>query len=124
MSDGATPYRESVVRPLTQQERDLIRWLLEHCHGDTTRFLSQIDRLSVCGKCTCGCPTVDFALDGVPVPGKGHREISDWLAAVEGQLFSISLFETNGALYMLEVTCLPGSDKPFGLPPIESILGH
>ena len=101
----------------------MIDWLMKHSQMDTTHYLSQIDRLSVCGRCTCGCPTVDLALDGVPVIGKGHGMISDWLAEVDSQLYSVSLFGTKDALCMLEVTCLPGADKPFGLPPIESIVG-
>ena len=101
----------------------MIRWLLQHSQNDATNYLSQLDRLSVCGKCTCGCPTIHFALDGVPVSGKGHGLISDWLAEVDDKLYGILLFGTKDALNMLEVYCLPGSDTPFDLPPIESILG-
>lgn len=125
MPETTNPCREPLNRALTQHERDLIRWLIEHSFvKDASRLLSQIDRLSVVAKCNCGCPTVDFALDGEPVPLKGAGFISDWLADVDGMPVYVQLWMSNERVCSLEVGSLPGSDKPFGLPAIESILGY
>ncbi len=125
MADATNPYREALNRVLSQHERDLVRWLVEHSFvNDAIRFLPQIDRLSVVAKCTCGCPTVDFALDGEPVPRKGSAFVSDWLAAVDGMPVYVQLWVSNDRICSLEIGSLPGSDKPFGLPEIESILGR
>jgi hypothetical protein len=111
-------------RPLTQHERDLIRWLLEHSQLEASRYLCQIDKLSVFEKCSCGCPTVYFALDGVRVARKGEELLSDWLAEVDGEEVGLMLFQTNNKISSLEVYSLAGTEKPFGLPGIESIHGY
>lgn len=113
--------RLPLSRQLTQHERDLVRWLLEHGNPGAEKLLPQIDRLTVVAKCDCGCPTVDFALDGEPVPGKGHRPISDNLGEVDGMTVGVMLFATNDQIFMLEVHSTAGTDKPFGLPAIEHL---
>ena len=124
MAEVGSPFRERVNRALTGYERDLIRWLIEHSHrNDARRLLPQIDRLTVVSKCTCGCPTIDFALDGAPVDPKGETCISDWSAEVEGMPVYVQLWQSDDRICSLEVGSLPGTDQPFGLPAIESILG-
>jgi len=124
MPEATNPCREPLNRALTQHERDLIRWLIEHSFvKDASRLLSQIDRLSVVAKCNCGCPTVDFALDGEPVARKGEQCISDWDAEVDGMPVFVQLWRCNDQISTLEVGSYPGSDRPFELPAIESILG-
>jgi hypothetical protein len=110
-------------RPLAYEEADLLRWLLAHGFRDAGEFLPQVERLTVIGKCSCGCPTIYFAIDGVPVKRRGEQLISDHLAEVEGMPVGVMVFQTGGSISSLEVYSLPGSDKPFGLPAIDSILG-
>ena len=125
MPEVTNPYREPLNRALTQDERELIRWLLEHSViKDASHLLLQIDRLTVVAKCNCGCPTVDFALDGEPIARKGEACISDWLAEVDGMPVGVQLWHVNGRLSTLEVYSLPGTDQPYGLPTIASILGY
>jgi hypothetical protein len=96
MPEIGNPCREPLNRALTQQERDLIRWLIEHSFMKDARRLSlQVDRLTVVAKCNCGCPTIDFALDGEPVGLKGEQCISDWDAEVDGCL---SMCSFGGAM--------------------------
>jgi hypothetical protein len=59
----------------------------------------------------------------MPVERRGEQLISDWLAEVEGEPVGVMLFQTNGIISTLEVYSLAGSDKPFGLPAIESMKG-
>ncbi len=114
---------EPLNRPLTQHERDLVRRLLDHGNPGSDRLAPQIDRLSVFEKCTCGCPTVYFALDGEPVARKGEKCISDYLAEVDGEPVGVLLFETHGKISSLEVYSCAGTLKSFGLPAIESVYG-
>ena len=108
-------------RKLTRQERDMVRWLLEHGDPGADGLVPQIDRLTVIGKCECGCPTVDFALDGEAVPRKGEKIVSDFRAEVDGQDVGVMLFQTDGKISSLEVYSFAGSDKPFDLPLIETL---
>jgi len=125
MPEATNTFREPHKRPLTGEERDLIRWLVEHSFvDDATRLMPQIERLSVISKCDCGCPTIDLALDGEPVVRKGEMFISDWLADVNGMPVYVQLWVSNGQISSLEVGSLPGTDQPFGLPAIKSIKGY
>jgi len=124
MPEVTNPYREPLKRPLTQHERDLIKWLIEHGDSRATHLLSQLDRLSVASKCTCGCPTIDFALDGEPIASKGEQLISDALGEVDGMPVGVMLFQTDDRLSTLEVYSLPGTKMQFGLPAIGSIHGY
>ena len=117
----ASKFHESLDRPASQQERDFVRWLLEHSDPQYLPLASQIDALRVVSKCTCGCPTVDFALEGNPPQRKGEKDISDYGATFDDQPVGVLLFACNGSLSMLEVYSCAGSDKPFGLPKIEDI---
>lgn len=49
--------------------------------------------------------------------------ISDYLANVDGEGVGVMLFETDGRISTLEVYSMAGSDKPFGLPSVESLYG-
>ncbi len=125
MPEVTNPTREPLNRPLTGEERDLIRWLIEHSFvKNASELLPQIDRLSVVAKCDCGCPTIDFALDSEPVERKGEQCISDWDAEVNGMPDYVQFWRSNDRISTLEVGSYPGTNQPFGLPSIESIPGY
>src|SRR3954452_3163721 len=103
MPEATNTFREPLNRALTEEERDLVRWLVDHSFVDNaTHLLPQIERLGVISKCTCGCPTVDFALDGEPVSPRGERFISDWLADVNGMPVYVQLWVSNDRISSLE----------------------
>jgi len=117
----AKKLRAELDRPVTQHEADIIRWLLEHGDPKYLTLASQIDALRVVSKCTCGCPTVDFDLgDGIN-SHKGEGMFSDCGAEVEGEEVGVLLFQVHGRISSLEVYSCAGSDRPFGLPSIESL---
>ena len=126
MTEATSPCREPLDRTLTQDERDLVRWLIEHSFvKDAARLLPQVEKLSVVSKCNCGCPTIDFALEGKPAAPKGQGFISDWLADVNGMPVYVQLWiSKDDQISSLEVGSLPGTDQPFGLPAIGSIRGY
>src|SRR5438094_3595192 len=57
-------YRAPEERPLTMEERTLLEWLIAHGVPNASRYSSQIPRAKVESRCTCGCPTIDLAVDG------------------------------------------------------------
>jgi hypothetical protein len=120
MTSESSRFMVSDRRPLTDRERDVIGWLLDHC-GRGEEFRAQLDRITVCSKCTCGCPTVDFAYDGAPAPRKGERVISDHLAEMNGELFGVMLFALHDKLSTLEVYSQTGNVESFGLPAVEEL---
>ena len=119
MSEGSKVH-EALDRPASQQERKIVRWLLEHGDPKYLPLASQIDALRVVSKCTCGCPTVHFALEGDPSV-QGTHLICDCGATVDDQEVGVLLFACEGKLSMLEVYSYADNDKPFGLPKIESL---
>jgi hypothetical protein len=109
-------------RPLTNYERELTRWLIEHgTSSEKARLDAQVDSLTVHERCLCGCPTIYFALNGVPVSRRGEMLISDHFATVDSQGVGVMLFETDGQLSSLEVYSCAGSELPFGLPRIDTL---
>jgi len=115
---------EPLDRPITTEERSLIQWLLQHGKPGSERFLSQLDSLTVVSKCLCGCPTVNFALQGEAVSQAPENILADFLATEAGEDVGIILFQREGRLSSLEVYSQRGADKPFGLPQIETIYSY
>ncbi|MGA8773753.1 MAG: hypothetical protein WBQ00_01430 [Terriglobales bacterium] len=115
---------ESLHRLITVKERALIDWLLRHGNPGSERFLEQLDSLIVVWKCSCGCPTVNFADEGMPVPHEAEHILADFLATVDGEDVGIILFQRGGRLSSLEVYSQAGTDKRFGLPEIETIYSY
>lgn len=116
------PALEAIERPLTEQERELIYWLLDHGEVDTASFYQQINRITVFERCTCGCPTIYFAYDGTAVSRtNGDCILSDHYGLIGDMLVGVMLFEVDGILSSLEVYSCPGTDQPFGLPPLQTL---
>src|SRR5262245_11676665 len=75
----------SESRPLTESEASLIRWLLQNGAANAARYSDQIDRVSVCSRCRCGCASIDLALDAKKAPiGEGMEILADYLWDGEG----------------------------------------
>jgi hypothetical protein len=111
----------AVNKPITEQEGQLIKWLLKHGAPGSDQFISQVDLLTVISKCGCGCPTVNFAFHGKSVESENKSILADYLATVDGQDVGVILFQREGRLSRLEVYSQAGTDKPFGLPEIEAL---
>jgi len=108
-------------RPITSHERDVILWLIDHATPEHEQLAAQVESLRVVSKCTCGCPTVYFAVEGDPPTRKGEEVISDYVATVDGHGVGVMLFELNGHLSSLEVYSFGVHKEPFGLPAIEDL---
>ena len=111
-------------RPATSEERSLVEWLLRHGKPGAEQFLNQVESLVVVGKCFCGCPTVYFAQRGEPGAQGAEHILADYLATVNGEDVGVILFQTGGRLSSLEVYSQGGTDKPFGLPEVDTIYSY
>ena len=111
-------------RPVTEKERSLIEWLLRHGNPGSEPFLTQVGSLVVVSKCSCGCPTVYFAQEGESMAQDAEHILADYLATVNGEDVGLILFQRGGHLSSLEVYSQAGTDKPFGLPELETIYSY
>jgi hypothetical protein len=110
-------------RPLTEKERKLLQWLLAHGSPDAKAYLSQIANVNVVGKCTCGCPTIDFALGDCEQRKTAPSIIlADFVGkTAEGIEVGVILHAREGEISELEVYAIPAVNSPFNLPSIESL---
>lgn len=110
-------------RMLSDNERSLIRWLLEHGLPGSEIYVPQIDRIRVVSKCGCGCASVDFSLDGVPLDRTtGLQELSDYCWGTSGRdLCGVFVFARNEKLSGIEVWSVDGLVTPTELPKIEDL---
>jgi hypothetical protein len=103
-------------RSLTDDERDLIRWMLEHGEPGAKEFLPQLEKAQVAPwKCTCGCASIKLLIPGSPEATGGIHPIADFVFDANEDLSGIFVFEQNGILSGVEVYGMAG-DAPKSLP--------
>ncbi|MDR3619543.1 MAG: hypothetical protein P4L85_09350 [Paludisphaera borealis] len=119
----------AVSRGLTADERRVLRWLLTigaEISGTAmqraTAFLPQLDQLRVTGRCICGCPSIDLALETSQLL---VDDASGTLADVdgcspEGPAVGLILRAKGGHLSGLEAYARDGV-VPFSLPTDEQL---
>ena len=108
-------------RQLTDHERRLVRWMLEHGSPDAAAFLPQLDEAEVTPwKCDCGCASINFQLRGRAEAPPGVHPISDFVFGEGDSLSGIFVYEKDGILSGLEVYGLAGG-APKSLPQPEEL---
>ena len=108
-------------RKLTDYERRLVRWMLEHGEPEAVDFLPQLDLAEVTAwRCYCGCASINFHIRGKPAAPPGVHPIADFVFGHEETLSGIFVFENDGILSGLEVYGLAG-DAPKSLPEPEAL---
>lgn len=109
-------------RPLHDQERELIVWLLEHSPTDARYFLPQLDVISARSSCDCGCPSIGFSVPvDAPYIETPVAMRADFTGIVDGLEVGLMLTAGGGVLSELEVYTFGGNDSPFGLPALETL---
>ena len=110
-------YTTPEFRSLSLTELRLLEWLLAHGTVEAANYAAQISRASVVSRCTCGCPTLDLALDGKGSPTAGCSMIPAEAGgrSPEGVPVNVVLHACEGGLSELEVIALDGT-KGFGMP--------
>lgn len=108
-------------RQLTDHERRLVRWMLEHGSREASAFLSQLDEAEVTPwRCDCGCASINFQIRGRPKAPPGVHPIADFVFGEGDALSGIFVYEKDGILSGLEVYGL-ASDAPKSLPQPEEL---
>jgi len=115
-----------VERTLSQDERILLEWLLARPSSDMTdsevsKYKSQVAKLRVVAKCSCGCPTVDFALGSDRKNGASDIVAEAGGKSPEGVAVGVILHARDGELSELEIYSAQGLDTPFKLPIPDSL---
>jgi hypothetical protein len=108
-------------RELTEHERRLVGWMLEHGSPEAIAFLPQLELAQVTPwRCPCGCASINFLIRGKPAPLPGVHPIADFVFGEEDKFSGIFVFEKEGILSGLEVYGLAG-DAPKSLPDPEQL---
>jgi len=105
-------------RELTEEERRLLGFLL----AGNRDLETQIDRLKVIARCSCGeCPTIYFgeSLDSEPLTHL--TKVVDYCGLAEnGTTVGVALTERDGKLARLEAWVVDAGDIE-GWPPIDAM---
>jgi hypothetical protein len=118
----ANHYRAPEKRPLTTDERILLEWLISNGSPSAAKYASQIPRVSVVSRCTCGCPTIDLAVDGEHVDG-GSELVADFVGkSPEGIQVGVILHCRGDQISELEVYALGEVKGVFGLPSPDALV--
>jgi hypothetical protein len=109
-------YRAPENRPLTTDERSLLEWLILNGSRSAAKYAPQIPRVSVVSRCTCGCPTIDLAVDGKHADG-GSELVADFVGkSPEGRQVGVILHCRGGQISELEGYAIDEVTGTFGLP--------
>jgi hypothetical protein len=104
-----------VNRPLTSEEYELTRWILEHGTLEANGFLEQLDSARVIALCPCGCASIDFEIEELGEAPPGVHILGDFIFGDKRSPCGIFVYESGGILSGLEVYCY-GMDSPKTLP--------
>lgn len=112
---------QAKTRPLTNEERRLARWILEHGSREASDFIVQLDHSEASKRrCPCGCASFDFLVEGKPAATPGVRVLGDFVFGDKTNLAGIFIYSSAGILSGVEVYGL-ASDAPATLPEPESL---
>ncbi len=107
-------------RPLTERERELVRWMIEHGEvsaDEKAVLLSQLADASVVARCGCGCASINFAIGGRTPQGRGMRIVSDFVFGTENEKTLTGIFVfSREQLAGIEVYSLAADDVCVELP--------
>lgn len=109
------------TRPLTDEERTLLRWMLENGGDEARAFLPQLDRAeATTWKCPCGCVSFNLAIHGHTEPQPGWGGVADFVFGNDANCFGICVLEKAGVLQGVEVYGF-GVDAPRLLPKTDEL---
>ena len=108
-------------RPLTREEEQLVRWMLEHGKPEGERLFAQLEQARVTPwRCPCGCASLNFAIERLPHPSGALRPVADFVFGDDPDLNGIFVYEQDGILAGIEVYGLSG-DAAKSLPRPEAL---
>ena len=111
----------TATRPLSEKERRLALWMLEHGTPEAIRFIAQLERADATQwQCVCGCASFNFKINGVPEAPPGVNILGDYIVGNADDAFGIFIFQSEGTLSGVEVYSL-AVDAPNVLPEPEEL---
>ncbi len=109
------------TRPLTEHERELALWMLQHGTPKAVQFIEQLARAEATSwRCVCGCASFNFKVAGKPEAPPGVNILGDYVVGEGMDAFGIFIFESGGILNGLEVYSL-AAEAPQSLPRPEQL---
>jgi hypothetical protein len=110
-------------RPLSDEERLLLEWLLQNGNASARSFLVQLEAARVVSRCGCGCASINLSVgDGGWNTGTSMQILSDYgWQDVADRKYGILVFEKSGFLAGLEVWSVDGEATPATLPSIHEL---
>lgn len=111
------------VRPLSEHERTLLRWMVEESSGIGSGLSVQLERATVAARCGCGCASIDLSVDGVEEDKKEPMDlIADFAWKTKtGNLCGAYLFTRRGHLAGLDLWSIDGAETPSALPETQAL---
>jgi len=109
-------------RPLSDEERSLVHWMLEHGETHAPAFLPQLEQARVASRCRCGCASVNFSIAGKESSEIGMDILCDYVwENAEAHKFGAFLFARGGLLAGLDLYSVDGPVTPKWLPRPEQL---
>ena len=114
--------RSAINRGLTGRETEVLSWLVENGLPSESPFRGQATRTTVVGHCSCGCGTIDLAVDGRRPDSQEGLDVLVDAVGVDpaGHDVAVILFGRKGQLTCLEVYSPAGIDG-VALPTVDSM---
>jgi hypothetical protein len=112
-------------RPLTDDERHLFRWMLEHgATEEAVQYLEQLERAEVMPwKCPCGCVSMRFQIQGHAPAPPGVHILGDFLIGEGDYLSGVFIYSCDGLLSGIEFYSM-ASDAARQSPRPEDLRPH
>jgi hypothetical protein len=108
-------------RPLTDAERRVARWMLEHGTEDSKQYLVQLELAEVTPwRCQCGCASIKFEIKGYAEASPGVHALGDFVMGEGEQQSAAFIYSSGGLLSGIEVYGL-GVEAPRVLPRPEDL---
>jgi hypothetical protein len=115
------PSNAESTRPLTESERTLARWMLEHGTSEAKSFLPQLERAQATSwRCKCGCASFHFKIEGHPPAPPGVNILGDFVFGRGDELNGIFIYESADILSGVELVGYAGT-APATLPYIADL---
>lgn len=93
-------------RPLTEDERKLLIWILEHGSERARNYLPQLEGIGAQPSCDCGCTSIKLFPSGKAIPAEvgTDRILCDLVGLTRGgDSILLILFQDDGRLSELEI---------------------
>jgi len=90
-------------RSISAEEAEIVAWLLLHASvtGSLEHLARVVEALRVVGRCSCGCPSVDFEIGGQSLPAQPIADGTGEL--VDGTEVGVTVWGRTNAITGLEI---------------------